>query len=311
MKILVTGGSGLTGMALHQISKSYPDKDFLFCGRKDCDLTRSDDTSRFIALHKPDTIIHLAAVCGGTQLSINHPGTLLRDNLFMNMNVLEAARLCNTSKVVMLLSTGMYPQNAQMPVCETSIHDGPPHLSNYGYAFAKRLVEPAIRAYRHEFGMNIIGLVPNGIFGEYANYQEEKSVVVSALIRRMYEQKDTRDEIVVWGDGTPLREYTHASDVARAIMWCLDNYNNENILNVGSTEEHSVKAIAYMIADILGIDRKRITFDSTKPSGVHRRSTDNSRFVSLSGFQYLSLKAGLEQTIEWFCSNHDREDIRV
>lgn len=303
-KIWVTGGSGLVGAAFKSIKDDYPQREFIFTSSKDCDLTNLDNALKYVETHRPDAIVHLAAASGGIGLSTKYPGTLLRDNVLMNINVLEASRILGVKKTVMTLSTGMYPANVPNPILEEYIHDGYPHESNYSYAFAKRLVDPLIKAYRTEYGLNVIGLVPNGIIGEYMNYSYESSTVVAGLIRRFYENREGDSKIVVWGDGSPLREFTYAEDIARAYMWCLDNYNDAQILHIGTTEEHSIRDIAYMIADILGVDRSRIKFDTSKPSGQFRKSTDNSKFIRISEFEYTPFRVALENTIKWFCDHY-------
>jgi len=303
-KILVTGGSGLLGHGFQAIAAEYADRQFAFSGSKDCDLTDRDRTIRFVGEHKPDAIVHTAALAGGIQYSTCHPATLLRDNVLMNLNIMEAARAHGVRKVIETLSTGMYPPEAPNPIREQYIHDGPPHDSNYSYSFAKRLIDPAIRAYRSEYGLNCIGLVSNGIFGEHGNFRPAESVMVAALIRRFFEQRDSAAPVVIWGDGSPLREYTYSRDMARAFMWCLDHYDDSQILHVGSTEEHSVRDTAFMIADAMGIDRSRVVFDTSKPAGILRKATDNSRFVSRSGFSYTPFRVGLERTIQWFVENY-------
>ena len=302
----------MVGAAFRSISSEYPDREFIFWSSKDCDLTRLDRTQDAMGACQPDAVLHLAAVSGGIGFSSKYPATLLRDNVLMNLNALEAARVHRVSKTVMTLSIGMYPADSPIPIVEEYIHQGSPHESNYGYAFAKRLVEPSIKAYRAEFGMNVIGLVPNGIFGPNANYAYDDSVMLCALIRRFHENKDSDEKLIVWGDGTPLREYTYSKDVARAYMWCLDNYDGEQILHIGTTEEHSVKTMAYMVAEIMGIDRTRIEFDTTKPSGQFRRSTDNSKFVQLSKFTYTPFRTGLQDTVEWFLDKYpDATQMRL
>jgi GDP-L-fucose synthase len=231
---------------------------------------------------------------------MKHPARMLRDNVLMTINILEAARKHNVKKTIMTLTTGMYPAKAPLPLKEDYIHNGYPHESNYGSSFAKRLIAPAIRAYREEYGMNVIGLVPNGIFGENDNFNYEGAPMVPTLIRRFYENRNTDLKITIWGDGTPLREYTYSKDLAKIYMWALENYDEAQIINVGTTEENSVADIAYMIADIMNICRDRITFDTTKPKGIFQKSTDNSHFLSLSKFQYTPFRVGLEKTILWF-----------
>ena len=303
-KILVSGGSGLLGTAVKAVVEEYPGREFVLFDSAQCDLTDAAATRRFVAGHQPDAILHLAAVAGGVEFSTRHPARLLRDNVLMTFSVLDAARAEGVRKTVMMLSSGMYPEAAPNPLTEDAVHDGRPHASNYSYAHAKRLIEPAIHAYRREHGMSVIGLVPNGIFGENANYAEGESAMVMALIRRFYENRDGDGKLVIWGDGSPLREYTYSRDLARASLWCLDRYDEAQVLNIGSTEEHSVRDIACMIADLLGIDRARLEFDRSKPGGVHRKSTDNSRFVGLSGFRHTPFRVGLEHTVRWFCDNY-------
>jgi GDP-L-fucose synthase len=259
----------------------------------------------YVRAIRPDAILHLAAVSGGVTLSIQYPAMLLRDNVLMSINMLEVARILNVKKLVMTLSTGMYPEKARNPVKEAYIHDGPPHESNYSYAFAKRLIEPAIRAYRTEHKLNVIGLVPNGIFGENDDFGREAASMISALIRRFYENIDTTSDIVVWGDGSPLREHTYARDMARAFMWCLFHYDSGEIVNVGTNEEYSVRDIACMIAEELGIAKDRIRFDLSKPAGVYRKSTDNSKFMALTHFEFTPFRIGLRHTLQWFKENYD------
>lgn len=304
-KILVSGGTGLLGTGLKAVAAEYPDREFVFFGSRDCDLTKLDETLRFVDRHQPDAFLHTAALSGGIQYSQKYPATLLRDNVLMNLNVLEAQRLRGIGKTILTLSTGMYASDAPNPIKEEYIHRGYPHESNYSYSFAKRLIDPSIKAYRQEYGISTIGLVSNGIFGENMNYRPEESIMVAALIRRFYENRNGADPIVIWGDGSPLREYTYSKDMARAFMWCLDHYDEAQIMHIGSTEETSVKDTAYMIADILGIDRARIQFDTSKPAGILKKSTDNSRFVSRSGFTYTPFREGLEHAIKWFAANYD------
>lgn len=310
--ILVTGGNGLVGSALRSIAHEYPGHEFYFIGSKDCDLTKAGDVLDTVTRLKPDAIVQLATVCGGIGLSMKYPAKVLRDNVLMDINILDAARAGDVRKMVMSLSTGMYPANVANPILEEYIHEGAPHPSNYSYSFAKRLVDPLVRAYRAEHGMNVIGVVPNGIFGENNNYREDYSTMLSALIRRFYENRDGNGDIVIWGDGKPMREMTYARDMARAYMWCLDHYDGEQVLHIGTTEEHSVGDIAYMIADYMGIDRGRVKFDTTKPSGQFRKSTDNSKFLKLSNFSYTKFEDALKATIDWFCIHYgDGRTLRL
>jgi len=312
-KILVTGSSGVTGHAVMRVSRQYPSTEFVFSTSRDCNLGNQHEVFEYIEGIAPDAILHLAAVSGGIGLSMKHQASMLRDNVMMTFSVLEAARRAGVRKTLMTLTTGMYPPAAPLPLREESIHDGEPHDSNYGSSFAKRLIEPAIRSYREEYGLDVIGVVPNGIFGENDNFNYDDAPMLPILIRRFYESRHGDDPIVVWGDGTPLREYTYSEDVAKAFLWCLENYSDGQILNTGTTEELSVREIAFAIADLMKIERNRIVFDTTRPNGVIKKSTDNSRFVGLSGLTYTPFRVGLEKTVNWFVSAYEEhpETLRL
>lgn len=299
-RILVTGSSAVAGTAVKAVAGDYPGNDFVFLTSRDCDLTDAVDTLRMFEKVAPDAILHLAAVSGGIGLSMKHQASMLRDNLLMTFSVLEAARKLDVAKTLMTLTTGMYPTDAPLPLNEDNIHDGRPHGSNYGSSFAKRMIEPAVRAYREEYGLSVIGVIPNGIFGENDNFNYDDAPMLPALIRRFYENRYTDSPIIIWGDGTPLREYTYSRDVARAFLWCLQNYDDAQVLNTGTTEELSIRDIAYMIADIMKVDRARIVFDTSKPNGIFRKNCDNSRFIAASDFRYTPFRQGLENTCRWF-----------
>ena len=312
-KIMVTGSTGVLGAAMRTISIDYPSFEFTFLASKDCDLTDMPATLKIVERHAPDAIIHLAAVSGGIGLSMKHHASMLRDNILMTFSILEAARKTNVKKTIMTLTTGMYPVDAPLPLNEVNIHNGRPDNSNYGSSFAKRIIDPAIQSYREEFGLNVVGLIPSGIFGENDNFNYDDAPMLPSLIRRFYENRDSDSPITIWGDGKPLREYTYSRDLAQIYLWALQNYNDEQVLNIGTTEELSVAEIAYMIADFMNVDRQRIAFDTAKPRGIYRKNTDNSRFIALSGFEYTPFREGLRRTIQWFSHTYEnnKECIRM
>jgi len=309
-KILVTGSNGALGTAFKDLASSY-DYEWLFASSKDADLTVYSEIDWLVYNNAPDYIIHCAALSGGVGISAKHPATLLRDNVWMSINILEAAREHNVEKTIMSLSSGMYGIDKNMttdvvyPVDEEFIHFAPPHDSNYAYAHAKRLIEPLIRSYREEFGINVIGLVPNGIFGEGDYFGLEDCNMTAALISKFYVARKTTDDIVLWGDGTPLRELTYAKDLARAYMWALEKYDDAQILNVGNTDEVLISSMASHIAEKLDIDQSRITWDTTRPNGPYRKPTDNSKFLKLSNFQYTPFEAAIGKTIRWYHAKMD------
>ncbi len=310
-KILVTGSSAVLGTAVRAMAPDCPEHQFIFLTSKDCDLTHPAATLAVVEQHKPDAILHLAAVSGGIGMGRKHPAKMLRDNLLMTFSVLDAARKAGVKKTVMTLSVGMYPLDAPLPLNEDHIHDGPAHPSNYAYSYSKRLIEPAIRAYREEYGMNVIGLIPSGIFGPNDNFNEEDAPMLPALIRRFYENRNTQDPIVIWGDGTPLREYTYSEDLARIYLWALLNYDEAQVLNIGTAEENSIRDIAFMISDALQVDRSRIQFDTTKPKGIHRKPTDNSRLQQLAQYRYTPFQEGLKKTLDWFVDAYENHPDQI
>ena len=312
-KILVTGSTAVLGVGLQNISKNYLDREFIFTNSKDCNLTNIDQTINFVKNLKPDAIIHFAAISGGIGLLMKKHATILRDISLMNLSILEAARINNIKKTIMTLTTGMYPSEASLPLDEKDIHNGYPHETTYGSSFAKRIIDPAIRAYRDEFNLNVIGLIPSGIFGENDNFNLNDAPMLPSLIRRFYESKINGGDIIVWGDGSPLREYTYSQDLAKIFMWSLENYDDAQCLNIGTTEENSIKDIAYMICDIMNIDKNLIKFDLNKPKGTYRKNISNKRFINLNNFKYTPFKDALEKTINWFIENYekDRNNIRI
>src|SRR6185436_17587002 len=196
-RILVTGVSGILGATLRQTLGQYPGVEWTFSSRADCDLRDPRACIAYVSRVRPDAILQLAAVSGGIGLSMRQPATMLRDNVLINLSVLEAARQLGIGKLVLALSSGMYPAEAPQPIAETSIHDGPAHDTNYGYAYAKRLLAPAVRAYREEFGLNVIGLVPNALYGPFDRFDQESGTVIRALIRRFHEARDCSVPVVV------------------------------------------------------------------------------------------------------------------
>ncbi len=311
-KIMVTGGGAVAGTGLRSVMGEYPEKEFFLPSSKDCNLLDFEATKKYVADLKPDAIIHFAAISGGLQLTIDHPASVMRDNILMNFSILEAARNVGTPKVLMTLSGAVYPLNVEIPIKEESMHGGYPHEANYGYAFAKRLIDPTIKAYRHEYGMSVVGMVPDAILGPRSNFDPKSSTAIPALIRRFYENKEGSAPLVVWGDGSPLRQVTSDQDVARIAVWMIDNYDEAQVLNIGTMEEISIKDAAYLIADFLGIDPGRITFDTTKPAGQYRKATDNSRFLKLSGFKYASIRDTIKRAVDYFVANYpDANKLRL
>lgn len=313
-KILVTGGSAVAGDGLKSVIEKgeYPGREFVFPRSRELNLLDFESTKKFIADWKPDAVIHFAAISGGIQLTLDHPASVMRDNILMNFNVAEAARLAGVQKVLMTLSAACYPLDTPLPMKEEFLHKGYPHETNYSYAFAKRLIDPMVKAYKKEYGLEMVGIIPGAIIGPKSNFNPAGSTAVPGMIRRFYEEREGTDPLVVWGDGSPVRQFTSDEDIGRIAMWCIDTYDDTELLNVSTSEETSIKEAAYMIAEFMGLDKNRLTFDTSKPAGTHSQSLDNSKFVGLSHFKYAPARETIRRTVEYFAANYpDPEKLRL
>lgn len=297
MSILITGGSGLVG-------HSFQKYDTIRIGSKDCDLRNFSDCMDLMNQYRPEKIIHLAAKVGGVKGNMDFVGEFFRDNTLINLNVLESARQTNVSKVLSLLSTCIYPDEAPLPLTEDSIHNGVPHFSNFGYAYAKRMLHIQSLAYRKQWGCNYIVAVPNNLYGEYDNFELPHSHVIPAIIRKVYEAKIKQTDLSLWGNGKALREFTYSEDIASILMNLLETYDSLEPINIGCTNEYSIKEIAEMIAEILDFSGK-IIWDESMPTGQYRKPSNNAKFLSLyPNTVYTDIKSGLEKTCKWFEQNY-------
>ena len=301
VNILVTGGTGMIGNALQEVL----DKDAIFLSSKECNLTDFNKTMETFEKYKPSYVIHLAAKVGGIVANMNYLGDFFRENILINTNVLEASRQCGVKKVVSMLSTCIYPDQCKYPLSETDIHNGPPHYSNYAYAHAKRMLDIQSKAYREQYGCNYVTVVPNNLFGKYDNFDLENSHVLPALIRKFYEASKNNEDVVLWGTGTPLREFTYSDDLAKLLVFLLENYSEPEPINVGNTQEISIKDIANMISDIIGFKGKT-KWDKSRPDGQMRKPSNGVKLVKYGWPQdmFTDHRTALEETCKWFIDNY-------
>ena len=299
-QILITGGSGMVGYALRQLIPNA-----FFASSDNCDLKNSNDTKYMFKHLKPKKVIHLAAKVGGVKANSDYLGQFYTDNVLINTNVLHYSMVYKVEKVLSLLSTCIYPDKVNYPLTEEQIHNGPPHQSNYGYAYAKRMIDIQSRAYRKEYGCNFITAVPNNLFGEHDNFDLNNSHVIPAMIRKMYDAKKNNQDVILWGDGSPLREFTYSRDLAQILLFLLDSYNDENPINIGNTKEYSIKQIAELIANKVGFNGK-IIWDTTKPNGQYKKPSDNSKLINIgfSNNNYTDIDMCLTNVCAWYKLNY-------
>jgi len=273
----------------------------------DCDLLDKNMTHDFflkVQQNFPEkfiTYVHLAAVSGGSHLSEKVPATLFVDNIQMAINSLNACQINGISRVILVLSTACYSPDINDPN-ESNLHMLPIKSSEYGYAYAKRMFEVLMRAYNKQYGMKISCVLVNGIIGANMNFNPEKSILPAALIKKFVDNKLNDSIIELWGDGTPIREYTSSKDLARAIKWCVLNQQSDTLLNIGNTSKISVQELAYLIADIIGIDRRRIKFTGQVSYGKQIQATNNAKFRALSNFLYSNITEAIKEAIESYTS---------
>ena len=308
MKILVTGGTGMVGQAIKNVMNELTDShEFIFLSSRDANLTNYLQTCKLFRTHRPDMVIHLAACVGGLFKNMNQKVDMYEKNMLINYNVLKCSHDFKVKKVVSCLSTCIFPDKTKYPINETMLHDGPPHNSNEGYAYAKRMLEVHSRMYNEQYGDNFICVIPTNIYGEHDNYNLEDAHVIPALIHKCYLAKQKNEPFVVFGSGKPLRQFIYSKDLARLILWSLLEYNKKDtlILSVGEKQEVSIKKVATLIAEKMDY-KEKMTFDTTKSDGQYKKTASNKSLLNqYPKFKFVDIKQGLDNTIQWFIDNYD------
>ena len=293
---MVTGGTGLVGSAIDADMK---------LSTKDVDLRDWKETFSLFDFLKPKNVIHCAARVGGLGGNMNYKGEFYYDNIMINTNVLEASRRVDVEKVVSFLSTCVFPDDVEYPLTEKKIHLGEPHSSNYPYAYAKRMLDIQSRAYREQYGVNYISVIPTNIYGPNDNFDLRNGHVIPSLIHKCYLAKENNTDFVVWGSGKPLREFIYSEDVARLTEWALENYDEEEPIIFSTSDEISVGNVAEMIVYYIGFKGK-LVFDDEKPDGQFRKPSDNSKLLSyLPDFKFTPMEEGIEKSVNWFVENYE------
>jgi len=303
-RILITGGTGMIGISFADLKTPH---EILLVGREQADLLDNSQFIRLLQQEKPDAVIHLAAKVGGVKANTDYIADFYTQNIRINCNVLDACHYCGIEKVVSLLSTCVYPDASfvSYPLTEEQLHYGPPHASNFAYAHAKRMLDVQSRAYRQQFGCNFITAIPNNLYGPHDNYDLENSHVIPAIIRKIYEARQTGTPPIFWGDGESLREFTFSQDISKALLFLLENYNDSIPINIGNTKEYSIEDIVKMICTLMEYDGE-VVWDRTKPKGQYRKPSYNKKFIDLGWKEeyYTELEEGLLQTIKHFIDNY-------
>jgi GDP-L-fucose synthase len=295
-RIVVTGGGGFLGSHLVDRLRATGEDPFV-ARRADYDLTRWDDAARLFADGRPELVFHLAAEVGGIGANRANPGRYWYANLMMGAHVLELARQQGTGKVVIAGTVCAYPKHTPVPFREDDLWNGYPEETNAPYGVAKKSILVGAQSYREQYGTNAIFMLPANLYGPRDNFHLTNAHVIADLIRKMHESPEA---IVLWGDGSPTREFLFVEDAAEAFVLAAERYDGEEPVNIGAGKEISIRELAELVAELTGFTGE-IRWDESMPNGQPRRSLDATRARELFGFEARTpLREGLERTIAWY-----------
>lgn len=298
-RVFVAGHRGLVGGALVRRLKSE-ECDILTATRAELNLLRQEAVENWMSEHRPHAVFVAAATVGGILANDSRPAEFLYDNLVIETNLIEASRRAGVEKLIFLGSSCIYPRLAPQPMVEASLLTGPLEPTNQWYAVAKIAGIMLCQAYRRQYGSNFISAMPTNLYGPGDNFDLQSSHVLPALMAKAHAVKVGKaEELVVWGSGSPLREFMFVDDLADALVFLMRHYNAEEHINVGVAEEVSIRQLAVEVANTVGV-QAALRFDATKPDGTPRKLMDSSRLLAMGWRPKTSLAEGLRRTYEWY-----------
>tara|TARA_B100000424_G_scaffold269601_1_gene266920 strand:+ start:5552 stop:6478 length:927 start_codon:yes stop_codon:yes gene_type:complete len=302
-KVLLFGSNGLVGSSVKELFEKDKNVELIAATRDDADLFNYDSTKNIIEDNKPNIIINSAAKVGGIYANNKYRTTFLLDNLKININILEACINFPNIKIINLGSSCIYPLDAPTPIKESSLLDGKLEETNSPYAIAKIAGIELGRSLHSQFGHEVINLMPTNLYGPRDNFSDLNSHVIPGLIQRIHNAKTKKNKNVeIWGSGKPLREFLYVNDLADAIKFIINNNVRDELINIGSGEEITIKDLANLICEVIGYNGS-LLFDSSMPDGNPRKLLDSSKINSLGWKAKTKLKNGLEKTYKWYVEN--------
>ena len=299
-RIFVAGHRGLVGSAVVRALEAQGYRNLLLRSRAELDLTDQRQVRGFFEDTRPQAVIMAAARVGGIHANDSRPAEFIRDNLLIQDNVIDSAHRTGVGKFVFLGSSCIYPKLAPQPIKEEYLLSGPREPTNEWYAIAKIAGVKMCQALRRQYGFKAISLMPTNLYGPGDSFDLQNSHVLPALMRKVHEAKMRGDaDVVVWGTGTPRREFLHVDDLADAILHLLRTYDDEAIVNIGWGEDVTIRELAELVVSVIDY-RGRLTFDTSKPDGTPRKLLDVGRLSALGWAPKIPLRSGIEQTYRWF-----------
>ena len=310
MKVIVFGSNGLVGSSISRILENSAKVDQIIkSNRSELDLFKKDDVEEFVKDHQPNVIINAAAKVGGIHANNTKRTQFILENLKINMNVLESCLEMPEIKIINLGSSCIYPLNAKNPISESEFMNGKLEPTNSPYAMAKLSAIEIGRSMSKQYGHKVLNLMPTNLYGPNDYFSDLDSHVIPALIHRMYKTiENGEDEFIVWGSGAPLREFLYVDDLSNFINFIIDKDIKNDLINVGSGEEISIKNLALLIQELMNF-KGDVIFDSSKPDGNPRKLLDSGLMMELGWKEFTDLKNGLKNTINWYKSNQESKRI--
>lgn len=303
MKILIFGSKGMVGSSISRILEQDSKYELILSNREKTNLFNLNETKKLIKEIKPDVVVNAAAKVGGIYANNTQRFSFIIDNLKINMNILESCKPFSEIKVINLGSSCIYPLNAPNPITEEQFMNGKLEPTNSPYAMAKLSSIEIGNSMTMEFGHEIINLMPTNLYGPHDYFSDSNSHVIPGLMQRMHKAKiKNEQEFLIWGSGNPLREFLHVDDLARAIKKVIEVKTNESLINVGSSEEISIKTLAESLKNVIGY-KGLLGFDKSKPDGNPRKLLDSTKILELGWRPEIGLNQGLIDTYEWFKRN--------
>ncbi|MBF0415519.1 MAG: GDP-L-fucose synthase [Magnetococcales bacterium] len=304
-RIFVAGHRGLVGGAILRQLRAEGYENILLAGRKELDLTRQTAVEDYFATHRPEYVFLAAAVVGGIHANATYPADFILGNLQIQNHCIEAARRYRVNKLLFLGSSCIYPRDCPQPIVEGSLLTGPLEASNQWYAIAKIAGIRLVQAFRRQYGFQGICLMPTNLYGPGDNFHHENSHVLPALIRRFHEAKlSGADQVVIWGTGTPRREFLFVDDLAAASLFLMQHYDAEEIVNVGVGKDVSIRELAEMIQRVVGYAGD-LSFDTDKPDGTPVKCLNVDKLSQLGWRAATGLEEGIRVTYQWFLEHQD------